>query len=416
MMRLISNIRERQAKNDEGFSILELMMALTILMVGIVAILGTLVVATRASGLQRSRLNVVQVANEALERLRSNDYVSIAISPDDPDWSLRPTPTSASATGPTATPTDTTDPSLFVPVRPEAISMNGVVFEIRQNVNWVPFTDTATGFSYEQAFKHATVQIVWRDEVGVHDYQLESDVYPGSQGKQFTEAETLFLPNKPSNLVAILSLTSTTVADLTWDDNADNETGFELAFTVYPLGSCSNAIPPDAWVAIDPNRPPDSTTFQMSSLASSSMYCFRIRAINGAGASDWEYAADPVVTPTDPGPCVILAPYLRSPADDGNAQLNKILVDNQGWNQEKILFAVSSTGNCEYVSAVVPGKKVGSTTPYYTVPLSPAGGFWFAYEQPLWQQFSLGTSQVKFDGTGPSGNSNVVQTVTFSKK
>lgn len=253
MMRLISGIRERQANGEDGFSLIELMMALTILMVGIVAILGTLVVATKASGLQRHRLNAVQVANEALEKLRSQEYDAIAISADDPNWAERPTPTSSSATTETVTPV--TDTALSVPVDPGDINRNGVIFTIRQNVTWVPFIETQaqSGISvtYEHAFKHVVVVVTWTDQVGTRQFQVESDVYPGGQGSQNPGSTSSFPPIEASNVQFGLMLTDTTQGLVTWYDNSDNETSFELAFSVAPYPSC-NMISDDYWILTDP--------------------------------------------------------------------------------------------------------------------------------------------------------------------
>lgn len=404
MMRLISRISERQSRDDEGFSILELMMALTILMVGIISILGTLVVATKASGLQRHRLNAVQVANSALEKVRSQEYAQIAISPDDPDWAERPVPTSSSATTETVTPV--TDTTLSIPVRPDPINHNGVVFEIRRNVTWVPYEETqanpSTTKTYDHAFKHVVVRVTWIDQVGTHDFQVESDVYPGGQGAQNPTSETEFAPLAPSNVDFFYYLTDTSKGLVTWWDNSDNETYFDLQFSIAPFGAC-NLISDEYWLSTDPPRPENATSYLEISLAPSTPYCWRVRAGNSAGASSWAYSS-PVTTPAGSVQCMMLSPSVLSPGDQPSAPQNKIKVNNQGWNVDSILFAVSTSGDCTSIWAEVP-TKFGTETVY----LSQAGSYWFGQVSSNWARFNLGTLTVSFKGTGLPLNPNPIQ-------
>lgn len=404
MMRLISRIRERQSTGDEGFSLIELMMALTILMVGIVAILGTLVVATKASGLQRHRLNAVQVANQALESLRSQEYAAIAIRPDDPNWGERPVPTSSTATTDTVTPVS--DTALSVPVDPGDINRNGVIFRIRQNVTWVPYTETqarqGVSFTYDHAYKHLVVAVIWTDQVGTRQFQVESDIYPGGQGAQNPGSTSTFPPLEPSDVWFQLLSTDTTQGLLTWSDNSDNETSFDLAFSVAPYSAC-NLIDDSFWILTSPPRPQDATSYLANSLASNTQYCWRIRATNSAGSSAWTYS-NPVTTPGAPAVCELMGATVISPGDQPSAPPNKIKINSPGWNVDSILFAISTSGNCTSVWVEVP-TKFGIET----LNLSPAGSYWFTQVQANWNRFNLGYETMSFKGSGPSNPTPVLQ-------
>ncbi|MER3396346.1 MAG: hypothetical protein C4319_06140 [Acidimicrobiia bacterium] len=120
--------RRGRSDDEDGFSIVELLASLTVLAIGIVALLGTLVVAARAAGTQRGRINAVFAANRAFEDVRARPYNQIALWQNDPNFALRPLSS-------TATETVTTDTAQYaVPVRREPIVLAGVSYQIFQNI------------------------------------------------------------------------------------------------------------------------------------------------------------------------------------------------------------------------------------------------------------------------------------------
>src|SRR5207249_8095526 len=86
------------------------------------------------------------------------------------------------------------------------------------------------------------------------------------------------VPQAPSNLTATAA--STSQINLTWQDNASNESGFRVeqsldGTTFTPAGTASA----------------DSTSFSVTGLSAGTTYYFRVLAFNGAGDSTWSNTA-----------------------------------------------------------------------------------------------------------------------------
>src|SRR5207237_1434936 len=93
-------------------------------------------------------------------------------------------------------------------------------------------------------------------------------------GVQFSTGPAGSVPLAPSNLTATAA--SDSRVDLTWLDNASNESGFQIqqsldGTTFTPAGTA----------------PADATGFSVTGLAASTTYYFRVRASNAAGDSAW---------------------------------------------------------------------------------------------------------------------------------
>ena len=90
-------------------------------------------------------------------------------------------------------------------------------------------------------------------------------------------------PAAPSGLV--LDVVSTTAIDLTWSDNATNETSYLVA----------RSTDGETWSTVDDTLDPDATSFSDSGLDSGTRYHYRVQAVNAVGGSG--YAACEAVTP-----------------------------------------------------------------------------------------------------------------------
>lgn len=425
MMRLIWKIREHQVRGEEGFSLLELMMALTILMVGIVAIVGSLAVAVKASGLQRHRLNAVQVANEAMEKIRAQLYFNVAIHPDDPNYDERP---ESSMVPPPTEVVHATDTIYSIPVAPPSITREGVVFDIRQNVYWISYTDPVTSLGYQRAYKHPVVRVFWRDQVGSHDYMVEADLYPGNLGAQTADwcgeepsSPVQFPPVAPSDFMAELApITDQVQAILTWQDNSSDECSFEWAMAMLPSGnsvtSCGNQtqVPEYLWILISPDLPfttgSTGSTYQ-GNLTGDKIYCFRLRAKNMIGVSDWAYS-NPLITPgSAPGQsCTLGTVLVRSPAYDTGAPMYRVKLKNNNFNQDNVAIGITVSGECSQVWVDI---QVTSPTRTIRVPLSQSGNTWSGELPANWEKFNTGNRNWVFGATSvfPPDPPNTTQSV-----
>ncbi len=414
----------RAARDDEaGFSIVELLASLTILAIGVVSLLGTLVVAAKAAGTQRGRTNAVFAANQAIENVRSRAYDDIAIWDDDPDMAISPT-TSSPNSGPVRT--EFQDHS--IPIRPEPMVFAGVTYEILQNVLWVPVEETINGQLryYERAYKLLVVRVNWRDQVGPHSIQVESAIYPGGLGEQPVSCTNDGLLIQPGvdgvDVTATMPVESTPGVLVGWRDRADNECKYVLEVLVLPYEPllCRGAGIEPQWIEVA----------ELEANASSYMYagtwdrwyCFRVRAVNksneaqeeGVPATDWVYS-NPVGTPLPPTTeCLLVGPFVRSPAM--GTTTNRIQIHpSTGFNTNDMIAAVDVQGNCTQVWAEFVNKDGQLVSTGYLTQASP----WWVYLPSNWERFSLGYGTVYFYAIGDlhdaSNPAQAVLTVCYYK-
>ncbi|HET9681388.1 MAG TPA: LamG-like jellyroll fold domain-containing protein, partial [Candidatus Limnocylindrales bacterium] len=100
-------------------------------------------------------------------------------------------------------------------------------------------------------------------------------------------------PAAPSNLTA--EGVSASQVDLTWTDGSGNESGFEIERSTTGSGGPFTPL-----ITVGANL----TTYSNTGLAPTTEYCYRIRAVNGAGVSDY---SGPVCTTTGSSPSYALA-------------------------------------------------------------------------------------------------------------
>lgn len=103
-------------------------------------------------------------------------------------------------------------------------------------------------------------------------------------------------PNAPSNLRSVLNIAGTVV--LQWQDNADNETGFQLEQKLGATGT---------WQLLQ-TLPANSSLYEMTTLLASTTYLFRIRALGADVPSGYSNEATvTTVAPADTGLASIVA-------------------------------------------------------------------------------------------------------------
>ena len=128
-----------------------------------------------------------------------------------------------------------------------------------------------------------------------------------------TQAPPIVIPRPPTTLTA--TATSSTQINLTWTDNASDETGFELESSTD--GTSFTKITDLA---------ANTTTYSHTGLNASTRYYYRVRAKNSAGASSYSNVADattqapPVTIPQPPSALVASAA--------SSSQINLTWTDN----------------------------------------------------------------------------------------
>jgi hypothetical protein len=114
-------------------------------------------------------------------------------------------------------------------------------------------------------------------------------------------------PNDPSDFAAFA--VSPTQVNLTWKDNSNNETGFEIWMKMGSGGQWS----------LQTTTPPNTTNWGYSGLTTSGLYFFRVWAVNAAGRSQHfvEASAVPMPASSQPkGPTITVILPKGSPSVD----------------------------------------------------------------------------------------------------
>jgi subtilisin family serine protease len=125
-------------------------------------------------------------------------------------------------------------------------------------------------------------------------------------------------PLAPGNLIA--SAPSYSQVDLSWSDNSNNETGFQVERCVGPSASCTTFTQIASLSA-------NITGLSDLNVTGSSTYTYRVRAFNGNGSSGYSNFAQ-VTTPATPPPPPPVAPSNLSTSAPAYNQVNLNWSDN----------------------------------------------------------------------------------------
>ncbi|WP_338873508.1 fibronectin type III domain-containing protein [Spirosoma sp. SC4-14] len=197
------------------------------------------------------------------------------------------------------------------------------------NLQWADVSDNETGFTIETssngndpwikianiganttAYAHTGLPANTRYFYRIRAFNDASVSGYSNVANATTQAPPITIPGSPSNLAATAA--SFSQINLTWSDNADNETGFELERSTTGADSWSKLADLSA----------NTTTFTDPGLQPRSRYYYRIRAKNSAGNSAYSNSADATTPDLPPGTPTRLTATATSPD-----QINLVWVD-----------------------------------------------------------------------------------------
>jgi len=311
---------EGPSADDAGFTLVELMAALTILAVGVVGAIGVMSSSMRVAGTTGARSKGVAVATQQVETLRAIPYDQLVPAASDDSFT-------------------TVEQSIGNRV---------------YTVKWVvTLEDEATpgqaGTKITDAYKKAFVWVSWTDETGAHDVHQTALIYPGGRGKHGTSAGVAYSTNtNPSEPPQ--SLSATPVAD---------STKVDLAWA--PPPPSATAPPPSSWLVqysqdatfpagavheVPDALPASVTELRISELAASTTYHFRVFSISANGVRSTTAATKLDVT-TGASPSADCSVRTASVTPSGvNKKSGK---DGSGLSANPRV-AVSTLGSCSAVA------------------------------------------------------------------
>lgn len=240
---------------DKGFGLVEVLVATTVLAVGILGAVKVVHSSFAVAGRTSDRARAVSVAVDHLETARSAPYEQLTVPADS-----------------AAPPTETTR------------TVGGSTFTVKRAVTW------ATDGSDTQAYKKVSVWVEWEDGAGPHEVHQESYVYPaGSATTPTTLATGGSVPGAPTALLATLPTSVEGGVDLTWTPPPGGAKPVR-----WVVQKSTDRFVSRIW-DVTRTEPPDSTSMRVPGLAAGTTYDFRVAAVGADGSmSAWS----PIATVT----------------------------------------------------------------------------------------------------------------------
>lgn len=243
-----------KARSEDGFTLVELMAALTVLAIGIVGTIGVMNSSIRVAGTTSSRSKGIAVATKHIETLRAVPYAQLKLAAVDPS----------------------------AEVVPFNDTVGNRVYSVKRVItNQTEATDPqpSGGSRRTDAYLKGYVSVSWTDESGFHEVHQTTLIYPGGLGahdlsQTVTTTGNGGLPDPPSSLVAAPVATNTAI-DLVWVPpaprvNIPEPSGYVVQYLPDP--------PPEngTYQQVATNIPGSTTVLRVTDLASGSAYRFRI--------------------------------------------------------------------------------------------------------------------------------------------
>lgn len=320
----------RRRRGDEGgFTLVELVVALTVMAVGIFGLMRVYGGTLGASSAADVRTSATAIATAELEALRSIPFDDLGFEATAPGYAA--TWNDGGATFDTVTVAAgraQTAPTGAGQVR------KGETFDVVRRIVWLASSDGTA-----RALKRVVVEVTWADRLGSHTVRQDSAVYPGGRGPDGTttttaaSAGTLAAPTCTS--VTQNATTPTTALDLTWTATGPSD---PASWEIRRRASSESAAQA---VTVTSSLPGATRTFTASGLSAGSSYVFELRGLTGTGSGDSAWGACPAAATQGAAPaCSFLSASAVS--TNGNIAVRK----KSGGLQDGVSVSVNTSGSC----------------------------------------------------------------------
>jgi prepilin-type N-terminal cleavage/methylation domain-containing protein len=394
-----AHVRRWRKGRDGGFTLIEMMLALSLIALIIVPLTSVFWSSLRTESVSGARGNASAIASREIEGIHAVTYASIGFYSDQSFPSAWNTWVSShSYTTVTLGSCSTTCSSgSFTPlIQPTGTStVAGITYSISRYIYWQTATGVnngGTSTTFSSAYKGVTVTVSWTDKAGTHIVQQNSIEYPGGQGPYSTASTTT--TTAPLSPPGAPTLTAT-----------GTPTSNEIDFTITAPtsgGQPSNYIvqystdPTFSTYAQSAPLPGTSTGYQVTTLAASTKYYFQIEATNSAGASPWSASVPPFVSTassTTTTSTTVAATTTTTVASTTTTTLacslngftitttrtGKTYETAQGNMSENVSLIVQVSGNCTgvvTVQSVLHGTTTADPSSPYPLSGPASGGQW----------------------------------------
>ena len=233
--------RIEEAADERGFTLVELIVSLTIIAIGIVGVIGVMNSSFGVAVRTNERSRAVHLATKEIESIRSVPYEALI-------------------------------PTSTVETRTEKVG--GTTFTIEKAATW------GTRGLNIYAVKDFTVRVLWSANGTVHDISQVTTVYPGGLGpKAVPESDPCGSAGTPAGPVALVvgapGLLSENSVDLAWTPGSSN--GTPVASWQIDMTTGTNNQ------TITTTHPVSSLIYRVEGLSASTSYSFKVRGISACG-------------------------------------------------------------------------------------------------------------------------------------
>jgi prepilin-type N-terminal cleavage/methylation domain-containing protein len=350
--------------DDAGFTIIELVVALSVIAVGIFATMQVFLGSLATTAYSDSRTRATALAAREVEGMRAAPYAQVGVSTSAPGYV-----SSITEGGQTYQTVVVSSPLITPQGTPEVVG--GVTYAIRRDAVWMPLG------SATNAFKRVIATVTWTDRAGTHSVRQDAGVYPGGlgvyggAGATTTTTAAPSVPSNPTGFTATLNSTSpTTAVDLSWSVGAVAPVYWELHYS-------SNAGA--SWVPVTASQPAGTTNYALSGLSSGTAYLFRVRGVNGVLSSQWVQAT--ATTQAAAPTCTILSAAVSPTSVQKKS--NNALADD-------LNVYVNTSGVCQGLKAELP-----TSTPFQVSMLQYGTTFYYIHSKNDTRTWSTGAKTIR---------------------
>lgn len=325
--------RTQTGRGQHGFTLVELMITLTVLGVGVLGVTRVFLSSMKVTAQGNDRSRAVAVATREIESMQAVPYDQLGFSPLQAGFL-------GSFEG--AVTVETANP-LVEPAG--TIQVDGRRFGIERHIVWADAagTGTSAGNLYSHAYKRASVVVSWTDESTNHRVREDGLIYPGGRGpygraggSTVTTAATSYPPGAPLDLTAAVPAGSSgaTTVNLAWKAPDWSDPPVATWVVQYSM---------DGFVTtnqVTDSQPASIRTFTVTGLSPATTYRFRVAAKAGSGTlSNWSNTAVSTTSAGDASSCRLGTVSMTPNAVKRRDNASTVLADDA-------VASVNTSGSC----------------------------------------------------------------------